>query len=147
MLRYTWRADVAILYEALDIYQKLLSNLEIKDNIFEIACQKSIHNLEKVGENEGSAILTIYQKLVSRFPKKYKYKKELGLQYIRKRNNAEAIRIFEEILDQNDTLVKAHLGNQINYYRLWLVKHFILSESRPFMIWMLFFRVKKLLKD
>ena len=107
---------MAILYEALDIYQKLLSNPDIKDNIFEIACQKTIDNLEKVGENEGSVILTIYQKLVSRFPKKYKYKKELGLQYVRKRNTAEAIRIFEEILDQNDSLVKAHLGKDINYY-------------------------------
>ena len=101
---------MAILYEALDIYQKLLSNPDIKDNIFEIACQKTINNLGKVGENEGSTISIIYQKLVSRFPKKYKYKKELGLQYVRKRNTVEAIRIFEEILDQNDTLVKAHLG-------------------------------------
>ena len=116
MLWYTCRADMAILYEALDIYQKLLSNPDIKDNIFEIACQKTINNLGKVGENEGSTILTIYQKLVSRFPEKYKYKKELGLQYVRKRNTVEAIRIFEEILDQNDTLVKAHLGKDINYY-------------------------------
>ena len=107
---------MAILYEALDIYQKLLSNPDIKDNIFEIACQKTIDNLEKVGENEGSIIMTIYQKLVSRFPEKHKYKKELGLQYVRKRNTAEAIRIFEEILDQNDSLVKAHLGKDINYY-------------------------------
>ena len=84
-------------------------NPDTKDDVFELAANKSIGLLSKVEKEEG--ILTILIKMVRRFPKNYNYKKELGLEYRKRGNDAVATKIFEEILlDQNDTLVMAHLG-------------------------------------
>ena len=84
-------------------------NPDTKDDVFELAANKSIGLLSKVEKEEG--ILTILIKMVRRFPKNYNYKKELGLEYRKRGNDAVATEIFEEILpDKNDTLVMAHLG-------------------------------------
>ena len=89
-------------------------NPDTKDDVFELAANKSIgisSKLEKEDESLQAWILTIWIKLVRRFPKNYNYKKELGLEYIKRGNYAVATKIFEEILpDHNDTLVMAHLG-------------------------------------
>ena len=84
-------------------------NPDTKDDVFELAANKSIGISSKL-EMEDE-ILKIRIKLVRRFPKNYNYKKELGLEYIKRRNYAVATKIFEEILpDHNDTLVMANLG-------------------------------------
>ena len=89
-------------------------NPDTKDDVFELAANKSIgisSKLEKENEILHAWILTIRIKLVRRFPKNYNYKKGLGLEYIKRGNDAAATKIFEEILpDHNDTLVMAHLG-------------------------------------
>ena len=84
-------------------------NPDTKDDVFELAANKSIGISSKL-EMEDE-ILKIRIKLVRRFPKNYNYKKELGLEYIKRGNYAVATKIFEEILpDHNDTLVMANLG-------------------------------------
>ena len=84
-------------------------NPDTKDDVFELAANKSIGLLSKLEKEEE--ILTILIKMVRRFPKNYNYKKELGLEYRKRGNDAVATKIFEEILPvQNDTLVMAHLG-------------------------------------
>ena len=84
-------------------------NPDTKDDVFELAANKSIGISSKL-EMEDE-ILKIRIKLVRRFPKNYNYKKELGLEYIKRGNHAVATKIFEEILpDHNDTLVMANLG-------------------------------------
>lgn len=89
-------------------------NPDTKDDVFELAANKSIgisSKLEMEDENLQAWILKIRIKLVKRFPKNYNYKKELGLEYIKRGNYAVATKIFEEILpDHNDTLVMANLG-------------------------------------
>ena len=89
-------------------------NPDTKDDVFELAANKSIgisSKLEMEDENLQAWILKIRIKLVKRFPKNYSYKKELGLEYIKRGNYAVATKIFEEILpDHNDTLVMANLG-------------------------------------
>ena len=101
--------DKNLLYESLEIYKFLILNPNTKDDVFELAANKSIGILSKL-EKEVE-ILTILIKMVRRFPKNYNYKKELGLEYRKRGNDAVATKIFEEILpDQNDTLVMAHLG-------------------------------------
>ena len=70
--------------------------------------------VEKIEDSESVSFIPILQKLVERFPKKYKYKKELGLQYSKyMHTRLMAIDIFEDILDKNDSLVKAHLGMKL----------------------------------
>ena len=84
-------------------------NPDTKDDVFELAANKSIGLLSKLEKEEE--ILTVLIKMVRRFPKNYNYKKELGLEYRKRGNDAVATKIFEEILlDRNDTLVMAHLG-------------------------------------
>ena len=84
-------------------------NPDTKDDVFELAANKSIGLLSKVEKEEE--ILTILIKMVRRFPKNNNYKKELGLEYRKRGNDAVATKIFEEILpEQNDPLVMAHLG-------------------------------------
>ena len=89
-------------------------NPDTKDDVFELAANKSIgisSKLEMEDEILQAWILKIRIKLVRRFPKNYNYKKELGLEYIKRGNYAVATKIFEEILpDHNDTLVMANLG-------------------------------------
>ena len=101
--------DKSLLYESLEIYKFLILNPDSKDDVFELAANKSIGILSKLEKEEE--ILTILLKMVKRFPKNYNYKKELGLEYIKRGNYAVATKIFEEILpDHNDTLVMANLG-------------------------------------
>ena len=101
--------DKNLLYESLEIYKFLILNPDTKDDVFELAANKTIGLLSKLEKEEE--ILTILIKMVRRFPKNYNYKKELGLEYRKRGNNAVATKIFEEILtEQNDTLVMAHLG-------------------------------------
>ena len=70
--------------------------------------------VKKLEKSEDISFLPILQKLVERFPRKFKYKKELGLEYAKKMETIEeAIELFEDILDQNDTLVKAQLGTDM----------------------------------
>jgi hypothetical protein len=92
-------------------------NPDTKDDVFELAANKSIGIASKLEKDEKEKeilqawILTILIKLVRRFPKNYNYKKELGLEYKKRGRDAVATKIFEEILpDHNDTLVMAQLG-------------------------------------
>ena len=67
-------------------------------------------------QNSDISFSPILQKLVERFPKNFKYKKELGLEYAKRKERKKAIKLFEDILDQNDTLVKATLGTNVVKY-------------------------------
>ena len=80
--------------------------------------------VKKIEDSESISFIPILQKLVERFPKKFKYKKELGLQYSQySLSRGMAINIFEDILDKNDSLVKAHLGKKLfksyNIGKMW----------------------------
>ena len=88
--------------------------MQLEDDIFELACKKYMEIVPKLeGDDEtGSREIwfsTILEKLVDRFPNKIKYKRQLGLEYFRKNENiTQAIKLFEDILDTNDTLGITH---------------------------------------
>ena len=65
--------DKHLLYESLEIYKYLILNPDTKDDVFELAANKSIGLLSKLEKEEE--ILTILVKMVRRFPKNYSYKK------------------------------------------------------------------------
>ena len=107
--------DKNLLYESLEIYKYLILNPDTKDDVFELAASKTIGLLSKLEREEE--IINVLIKLVRRFPRNYNWKKELGLEYRKRGNDAVATKIFEEILlDQNDTLVMAHLGKICGFF-------------------------------
>ena len=100
-----------VLAEALSIYHYLVSHPEIEDDIFEMACNRYMEVVPKLeGDDENEIwFSSILQKLVDRFPHKVKYKRQLGLEYVQKNENiTEVIKLFEDILDKNDTLGTLH---------------------------------------
>ena len=107
------RNSKSMINEALDIYQEILSETEIKDEIFEMASVKSIDILSEMGKYEE--ILPKLQQLVLRFPENIQYKSQLGLEYAKKNNPQLAIEIFEQIVDEKDVSVAviAHLSKAI----------------------------------
>ena len=102
-----------VLDEAYSIYHGLVS-LPLEDDMFEFACNRYMKVVPRLeGDDEtGSREIwfsPILQKLVDRFPNKAKYKRQLGMEYFQKSENiTQAIKLFEDILDKNDTLGTIH---------------------------------------
>ena len=69
---------------------------------------KTLKVVKKLENESDISFSQILQELVKRF--QFKYKKELGLEYVRRKEEKEAIKVFEDILHQNDSLVKAWYG-------------------------------------
>ena len=105
---YFKRAKKKFLNEALNIYQELLSETDIKDEIFEMASTKSIGILLQLGQYKE--ILSILKNLVLRFPQNIHYKILLGLEYVKMKKNELAIDIFEQIVDKKDAFAMGHLS-------------------------------------
>ena len=55
-------------------------------------------------------MLSKLQQLVLRFPENIHYKRQLGLEYVKRKNPQLAIEIFEEIVDEKNVVVMAHLS-------------------------------------
>ena len=90
---YGWKPNFQILF-----HHNLVFCPDIDDDVFEMACNsymKVVQKLEKHGDFLFSLIL---EKLVNRFPNEVKYKRQLGLDYVRRNENLkEAIKLFEDI--------------------------------------------------
>ena len=69
---------------------------------------KTLKVVKKLENKSDISFSQILQELVKRF--QFKYKKELGLEYVRRKESKKAIKVFEDILHQNDSLVKAWYG-------------------------------------
>ena len=113
MIHYTKSGNMEFLNEAFSIYHHL-TFLQLEDNLFEFACNRYMEIVpifEGEDETESREIWfsPILEKLVDRFPHKVKYKKELGVEYFRQNENiTQAIKLFEDIVDKNDTLGNIH---------------------------------------
>ena len=100
-----------VLQDACDLYHYLLSNSSIDDDTFEIASNRFMVSVKKLENDSDVSFVPILQKLVDHFPKKLQYKKQLGLDYAKDDETiVEAIELFEDILNQNDTLGKKKFG-------------------------------------